>query len=119
VTPRRHAPSARPGQGAARWRDVGAGRLADDPRQEQVEAEIPGACPDLERALVSALELGSDQLAELAENLGLADLAEVDAPLAVVARCRDVVVSRVDVADLFCGPNCLHRAEDITLSPLQ
>ena len=59
---------------------------------------MPGA--DLQRALVAVVELGAEQLAQLAEHLRLADLAEVDAPLGVVALGGDVVVTRVDVADL-------------------
>ena len=59
--------------------------MRDHARLEQVEAEISRARADLERALVPAFKLRTDQLAELAEDLCLADLAEVDAPLGVVA----------------------------------
>ena len=87
-------------------RDVGAGGVRDDPGLEQVEAEVAGAGADLERAVVALVELGAEQLAELAEHLALADLAEVDPPLGVVRLGRDVVVARVDVADLVgcCAP---------------
>ena len=47
-------------------RDVGAGRLPDDAGLEQVEAEVAGAGADLQRAAVAAVELRSEQLAQLA-----------------------------------------------------
>ena len=56
----------------------------DDPGQQQIEAEVTGAGADLERALVAVVELRAEHLAQLAEHLGPADLAEVDAPLGVV-----------------------------------
>ncbi len=90
--------------------DVGAGRFRHDAGLEQVEAEVAGAGTDLQRPRVSAVELGSDELAELAEHLGLPDLAEVDAPLRVVARRRDVVIPGVDVPDLLRCEDRLHCA---------
>ena len=73
---------------------------ATTPGLQQVEAEVAGAGADLERAVIALVELGPEQLAQLAEHLALADLAEVDPPLGVVAVGGDVVVARVDVADL-------------------
>ena len=80
-------------------RDVGADRRPDHARLHQVEREVPGARPDLQRAPERA---GSpaEQLLDLAEHLGPADVAEVDAPLRVVVGGRDVVVAAVDVEDL-------------------
>ena len=43
----------------------------------------------------------SQGLAHLGGDLGLPDVAEVDAPLGVVVVGRHVVVARVDVADLL------------------
>ena len=44
---------------------------------------------------------GAEQLLDLAQYLGPADVAEVDAPLGVVLRGRHVVVAAVDVEDLL------------------
>ena len=105
-------------------RDVGARRLLDDARLEHVQAEVAGAGADLERTAVAAVEGGAEQLAQLAGHLRLSDLAEVDPPLGVVARRSDVVVARVDVADLIRGAGgrrcgCLHGGRHITLSTCQ
>ena len=107
------------GQGADHaGRDVGAGGLPDDARLQQVEAEVAGSGADLQRAAVTVVELGADELAQLPEYLGLADLAEVDAPLGVVACRGDVVVARVDVPDLLRGESRLHTGAHITLIPM-
>ena len=112
ATPRRRGRSARAARAASALassvrqhpgRDVGARRLVDDARLEHVQAEVAGAGADLERTAVAAVELGAEQLAKLADHLRLSDLAEVDPPLGVVAGRCDVVVARVDVADLVAA----------------
>ena len=102
---------------------------ADHACLHQVQAEVAGPGADLERAVVTSVELGSDELAELPEHLRLTDLAEIDAPFGVVAPGRDVVVASIDIADLVRGPVAdsadlvrgpgaagLHRRGHITLS---
>ena len=81
-------------------RDVAAGGLLDQAGAQQVEREVAGSRADLERARVVAGR-AAECLAHLREHLLAADLAEVDAPLGVVVVGRDVVVARVDVADLL------------------
>ena len=81
-------------------RDVAAGGVLDQPAEQQVEREVAGPRADLERARDSAPRLAAERLAELREDLALAELAEVDAPLGVVVVRGNVVVARVRVADL-------------------
>ena len=84
-------------------RDVGARRAADLAGEQEVQREVAGARPDLERVAERPGAAGED-LPELAHDLLEPAGAEVDAPLGVVARGRVVVVARVDVADrLRCG----------------
>src|SRR5262249_40079692 len=111
------APSVRGQGGDHAGGDVGARGVADQARLEQVEAEVARPSADLQRALVAAFELGAQQLAQLADHLRLADLAEIYPPLGVVAGCGDVVIARVDVANLIGAPECLHGGRHITLSP--
>ena len=85
-------------------RDVGAGRLRDHTGLEQVQREVARAGADLQRAFEAPVEPRAEHLAQLAEHLGLADLAEVDAPLGVIARRGNVVIARVYVADFVRGP---------------
>ena len=68
-------------------------------------------CTDISPGMLAA-----QQLVELAQDLGLADLPEVDAPLGVVAGSRAVVVTRVDVADLLGGGGSRHRARECSLA---
>src|SRR5206468_1344960 len=86
--------------------------------QHQVQGEVARPGADLERALVALVKLRADQLAQLAEHLRLADLAEVDSPLGVIARGRDVVVARVDVADLIGSPQSLHGDGRLPCRPM-
>jgi hypothetical protein len=96
-------------------RDVGAGGVPDHAGERQVQREVAGAGTDLER-LGERPERPADQLAELAEHLRLADLAEVDAPLGVVAGGGAVVVAGVDVADLFSSGRGRHRSRKCSLT---
>jgi hypothetical protein len=80
-------------------RDVAGRQAPDDAELQEVEAEIAGAGADLER--VAERTRVADRLAQLAADLVLADLAEVDPPLAVVLVRRGVVVARVDVLDVL------------------
>ena len=90
-------------------RDVGAGRLADHAGLQQVQAEVARPGADLERARERPGRR-AEQLRELAEHLLVADLAERDAPLGVVAAGRHVVVATVDVQDLVLGGRRDHWA---------
>ena len=94
-------------------RDVGARRMLDDTRAHEVQREVAGAGADLEHALEAA-RLAAEGLAQLADDLGLAGGAEVDAPLRVVAGGRPVVVARVDVTDLLGGGGRCHAAGQCT-----
>src|SRR5579859_7351807 len=67
-------------------RDVSARRLPYDAGLKQVEREVAGPGADLQRARIAPVKLGAEELSELAQDLALADLAEVDSPLGVVAR---------------------------------
>ena len=66
-------------------RDVGAGAPLDDTRLHQVEREVAGARADLERARERP-GLRAEQLVSLPSTCWLADRAERDPPLGVVAR---------------------------------
>ena len=81
-------------------RDVGRGRALDQPELQQVEREVPGAGPDLERIRERSRGLAAERLDQLRAHLALADLAVVDAPLGVVGRRRRIVIPRVRVLDL-------------------
>ena len=81
-------------------RDVGGDGAAHDAGGEQVQREVAGAGADLQRPRERAGRR-SQQLVDLAEHLRAPDLAVVDAPLAVVARRRGVVIADVDVVDLL------------------
>ena len=100
-------------------RDVRAGRVGDHSSLQQVEAEVAGPGADLERPVIAVVELRTEQLAQLAEHLRPADLAEVDAPLRVIGLRGDIVVPRVRVSDLIRAAQCLHGVRHITLSPCQ
>src|SRR6185437_16084574 len=97
-------------------RDVAASRLADQPRTQQVECEVPGARADLQRA-VPAGRLGAESLADLCQHLRTAHRAEVDAPLVVVVVRRHVVVTRVRVADLLGAQRRRHERAPYTRAP--
>ena len=73
----------------------------DQPGAQQVQREVARAGADLERARVAARPRAAERLAHLRQHLVVPELAEVDAPLGVVVVGRDVVVARVDVADLL------------------
>ena len=90
-------------------RDVGAGRLPDHAGLQQVQAEVARPGADLQRARERPGRR-AEQLRELAEHLLVADLAERDAPLGVVAVGRHVVVATVDVQDLVLGGRRDHWA---------
>jgi hypothetical protein len=83
-------------------RDVGGHRLVDHAREEQVEGEVAGAGPDLERA-PERPRVGPEGLSQLPEHLLGAALVVGDAPLRVVVRGGDVVVAGVDVLDVVGG----------------
>src|SRR5581483_431403 len=71
-----------------------------------------------QRARVAAVDPGAQHLAQLPQHLGLTDLTKVDAPFAVVACGRHVVVAGIHIADLIRGPSCLHeRAAHYPLRP--
>ncbi len=93
-------------------RDVVAGRLLDHARAEQVEREVPRSRADLQRARVGP-RMRTQDLAHLGDDLIVAELAEVDPPLGVVVIGCDVVVARVDVADLLGAQDWRHRAHHI------
>ena len=80
----------------------------DDALLHQVEREVARAGADLQRAGERA-GVAAEQLLDLAEHLGAADRAEVDAPFGVVLGRRDVVVAAVDVEDLLGAVGCGHR----------
>ena len=83
------------------------------PGAQQVQREVAGACADLQRARRSASGRAPERLAHLREHLLAAELAEVDAPLGVVVAGRDVVVARVDVADLLGAQSGRHGRHHI------
>ena len=87
--------------------------VVDHARLQQVQGEVAGARADLQRAAEAAAVL-AERLSQLAEHLRLADLAEVDAPLGVVAGGRAVVVAGVDVADLLRGVGAGHAQAERT-----
>jgi hypothetical protein len=89
-------------------RHVGADRRPHDALLHEVEREVAGARPDLQRA-GERTGVGAEQLLDLAEHLGAADLAEVDTPLGVVLGRRHVVVAAVDVEDVLGALGCGHR----------
>src|SRR5205085_403484 len=91
-------------------RDVGARRFANSARTQKVQAEVPRAGADLERALEAAVELGAEDLAQLPKHLGLTDLTKVDPPFGVVARGGHIVIPSVDIADFVRAPHGLHGA---------
>ena len=108
------------------------GELAEHPRGDirrhepldraelhQVEREVPRARADLERVQEGPLGPAAERLGELAADLVLADRAEVDPPLRVVARGGRVVVAGVDVADLVCAERLgRHRHGSVLLRAL-
>ena len=65
----------------------------------QVEREVTGARTDLERIAVRPFGPAPKRLAQLARDLLLADLPEVDPPLGVVRGRRHVVVALVHLLD--------------------
>ena len=71
-----------------------------------------------ERSKPAASASAAEHLAQLHQHLLPAGLAEVDAPLGVVAVGGDVVVARVDVADVLVGAWSLHAARHSTVSAL-
>ncbi len=68
---------------------------------QQVQREVAGAGPDLERPRVPAGRR-AQRLAQLAQHLAGADLAVVDGPLRVVGVRRLIVVANVRRADAVC-----------------
>src|SRR5205807_7687903 len=93
-------------------RDVGGDGGVDRPGQEQVQREVAGARPDLERA-PEAGRLLTKRAPDLPEHLRASQPAVGDAPLVVVVVSREIVVAGVVLLDLL-GPGACHGARTIS-----
>ncbi len=82
-------------------RDVGHRDPVEQALQGEVEREIAGAGPDLERVPERPGRVVPERLGHLRADLMLADRTEIDAPLRVVGLGRHVVVAGVGVLDLL------------------